>query len=422
MKSIVESLTASQWKNFLFWLTAIVAIVLASVFYQPAAAKTGSLLVWTRERIYVMDIDTLNLERVGPATAQESITPSPGCSEQTDAPCWIAVSDRLYKIEPATGRVEQGRLPIAQGYRWIDSAVSWSPDGAHVAYSLRNQQRNEAELLIYDTSTQQVKVKATNVDPMVAAAWTSGCSDNLTSPECRIGYKQMPNPADNEFLPWLVGFSPATEAVERWPVSPEALFELRWSFDDTLLYSRPKRFFRSSIDHVSAYRIPPGSQLATISPDARHTLYYQPFRLKGCSSEEEQVDDCLQWGVWLISNEVLDPDKNLIYSASLSEQNEGLNFIPVWSPTGEEFVFFQAGQLIYHNLLEDETTIWYQSINGNLRSIPVFSPNEEAVAFVDDQGQGFSEYRLIIVNPKLQPVEHIIETDSGFKVLAWLPN
>ncbi|HRX01484.1 MAG TPA: hypothetical protein P5280_18470, partial [Cyclobacteriaceae bacterium] len=86
------------------------------------------------------------------------------------------------------------------------------------------------------------------------------------------------------------------------------------------------------------------------------------------------------------------------------------------------FVFFQEGQLIYYDLAEGEATIWYRSINGKLRSIPVFSPNEEAVAFVDDEGRGFSEYRLVIVNPKLQPVEHIIETDSGFKVLAWLPN
>jgi hypothetical protein len=41
---------------------------------------------------------------------------------------------------------------------------------------------------------------------------------------------------------------------------------------------------------------------------------------------------------------------------------------------------------------------------------------------VDNQGQGYSEYRLVIVNPKLQPIEHVIETKEGFRVLAWLPN
>jgi hypothetical protein len=58
-----------------------------------------------------------------------------------------------------------------------------------------------------------------------------------------------------------------------------------------------------------------------------------------------------------------------------------------------------------------------------LRSIPVFSPNEDAVAFVDNQGQGYSEYRLVIINPKLQPIEHVIDnTQEGLRVLAWLPN
>jgi hypothetical protein len=41
---------------------------------------------------------------------------------------------------------------------------------------------------------------------------------------------------------------------------------------------------------------------------------------------------------------------------------------------------------------------------------------------VDNQGHGFSEYRLVIVNPKLQPVEHIIDTQQSFLVLAWLPS
>jgi hypothetical protein len=78
--------------------------------------------------------------------------------------------------------------------------------------------------------------------------------------------------------------------------------------------------------------------------------------------------------------------------------------------------------LIHYSLEQQEATIWYKSLTGKLRSVPVFSPNEEAVAFVDNQGQGFSEYRLIVVNPKLQPVEHIIDTKSGFRILAWLPN
>ena len=419
--SMVNTITTSPWRNFLFWTGAILLIVLATVFYQPAAAKTGSLLVWTRDRVYVMDIDTLNLERVGPATAQESITPSPGCLGQTTGPCWVVVSERLYTVTAGASDSAQARLPIGDGYRWIDSAVSWSPDGLHLAYTVADRQSNQTELRVYNPATQEVKIKAANVDPTMAVAWTGACAEGLNAAGCKLGYKQKPNQAENEIFPWLIGFEPATGAVEKWPLSTEEIFELRWSPDDVLLYSQPKRFFRSSVDHAPAYHIPPGSQLANMSPDARYTLYYQPFRLKDCQPENDQ-DDCLHLGVWLIPAQELDPDKELIYSAKLGEQDQGLNFIPIWSPKDDAFVFFQEGQLIYYDLAEGEATIWYRSINGKLRSIPVFSPNEEAVAFVDDEGRGFSEYRLVIVNPKLQPVEHIIETDSGFKVLAWLPN
>jgi Tol biopolymer transport system component len=114
----------------------------------------------------------------------------------------------------------------------------------------------------------------------------------------------------------------------------------------------------------------------------------------------------------------------LIYSSDLAEprQHGLLNFVPVWSPFGNAFVFIQDGQLIYYDLLQQEANIWYKPLRGKLRSLPVFSPNEEAVAFVDNQGQGYSEYRLLVINPRLQPIEHIIETKEGFRVLAWLPN
>lgn len=419
--TMVKAIMTSPWKNFLFWTGAILLIILATVFYQPAAAKTGSLLVWTRERVYIMDIDTLNLERVGPATARESITPSPGCLGQTLGPCWVAVSDRLYKVAAGAGDSGQVRLPIGDGYRWVDSAVSWSPDGFHLAYGVADRHSNQTELRVYDPISQEIKIKAANIDPTVAVAWTAACAEGLNASGCKLGYKQLPNRSEKEVSPWLISFEPATAAVEKWPLSTDEIFELRWSPDDVLLYSHPKRFFSRSIDHTPAYHIPPGSQLANMSPDSRYTLYYQPFRLKDCPSENK-ADDCLHLGVWLISTQELDPTKTLIYSTPFVEHDQGLNFIPVWSPRGDSFVFFQEGQLIYYDLAEAEATIWYHSINGKLRSLPVFSPNEEAVAFVDDEGQGFSEYRLVIVNPKLQPVEHIIETESGFKVLAWLPN
>ena len=113
----------------------------------------------------------------------------------------------------------------------------------------------------------------------------------------------------------------------------------------------------------------------------------------------------------------------MINSVDLSqaEQTEGLNFIPTWSPSGRAFVLFQGGRLIHYDLETGEATIWYKPLSGKLRSLPVFSPNEEAVAFVDDQGEGATGHRLLVINPKLEPLEEVIQGEKSFKVLAWLP-
>ena len=159
--------------------------------------------------------------------------------------------------------------------------------------------------------------------------------------------------------------------------------------------------------------------MANISPDAHYTVFYQPFTIANCQAAAQ--DDCLHLGVW-ISEKGDSGTPHLIYNQDLDQANsEGLSFIPIWSTNSDAFVFFQNGRLIYYDLTTKEATIWYKPVQGKLRSVPVFSPNEEAVAFVDNQGQGFSEYRLVVVNPRLQPVEHIIETNSGFRLLAWLP-
>jgi hypothetical protein len=77
--------------------------------------------------------------------------------------------------------------------------------------------------------------------------------------------------------------------------------------------------------------------------------------------------------------------------------------------------------LIHYDLEKGEATIWYKPLDGKLRSVPVFSPNEEAVAFVDDQGEGEAGHRLLVINPKLEPVTHVVHREKSFKVLAWLP-
>lgn len=406
-----------QWKNFLFWTGAILMIILATLLYQPAAAKTGSLLVWTRNRIYVMDIDSLNLQRVGPANANEPIRPSPGCFEQMEVACWVVVGDRVYEVDLSAGDAPQRELPIEPGFR-LGEGISWSPDGIHLAYSLIQDQTNRAELLIYDVSRNEMKFRRPDVDPQVAAAWTAACSGGLTAAGCELGYKEVTRESIN-----LMGFEPASGAVREWDVSPEQIFELRWTPDQTLLYSQPKRHFINPEDHSPIYSLPPGGRLANTSPDARYTVYYQPFTLSDCEFEDEAA--CLHLGVWLARSDEPEMRPELIYSIHLSEADRtgGLNFIPTWAPNGKAFVFFQEGRLLYYDLERKEVTIWYKPLMGKLRSLPVFSPNEEAVAFVDNQGQGHSEYRLVIVNPKLQPIEHVIDdSQAGFRILAWLPN
>lgn len=409
----------SQWKMVVLWVAAIFIIILATVFYQPVAAKTGSLLVWTRNRIYIMDIDTLNLERIGPANPDELITPSPGCIGQTETPCWVVASDRLYLVDlGGAANSVQVILPVDPGSRMGES-VSWAPDGIHLAYSTVDEQIIRSKLQIYNAQTNKVEFTLPEPDSTIAVAWTVGCAQGLQASGCELGYKT----ATDRGVSHLVGYNPATQERREWDILAERIFELRWSPNDVLLYSRPKRHFINPQEHEPAHQIPPGSRLANLSPDARYAVYYQPFTLADCESQGEE-GRCLHLGVWLTYLDKQDSKSELIYSVDLSEADRtgGLNFIPTWSPQGDSFVFFQEGRLVHYDLEEKEALIWYKPVSGKLRSTPVFSPNEEAVAFVDNQGQGFSEYRLVIVDPKLQPIEHVIDTKQGFQILAWLPN
>jgi hypothetical protein len=320
----------------------------------------------------------------------------------------------LYQIDlnGDQGMVAEVELPLEAEGR-LGEAVSWSPDGLHLAYVVVQGDNSLGELQVYDTMAGQIKFRQPEVDSAIAPAWTVGCAGGLTAEGCELGYKQG--------AASLVGFRPASDEMRKWAISPEPIFELRWSSAGVLLYSRPKRHLINPETGVPAYPLPPGGQLANMSPDAAYAVYYQPFTLADCQAETEQ--ECLHLGVWLGRANDADARPELIYNLNLAEdQLGGLSFIPTWTPQGEAFVFIQSGRLVYYNLANREAAVWYKPLRGKLRSLPVFSPDREAVAFVDNQGQGYSEYRLVIVNPKLQPIEHVIETKEGFRVLAWLPN
>lgn len=406
----------AQFKNLIFWIGAALLIVLATVFYQPAAAKTGSLLIWMNNKVYVMDIDSLVLAPIGPAGPDEVVAPAPGCSGQTETPCWVVAGERIYQLSAErTGASQERLLPMGQTDSWQNTPVSWAPTGQHLAYTLLDTESNVAELQIYNPATDQIDLTFAGIDPTIPVAWSGACAAGLEVAGCQIAYKTA---ADDQVQ--VLAYTPATAETHTWSVPTEQIFALRWQPDGTLLYSDPPRHFNTIADNLPVYALPPGGQLANTSPNGRYTVYYQPFTLTDCQAVSEA--DCLHLGVWLGDRLAEENDPKLIYSLEMAQADgTGLNFIPTWSATEDAAVFFQNGELVYYDLANQEATIWYRPVEGKLRSAPIFSPNEEAVAFVDNQGQGYSEYRLVVVNPKLQPVEHIIETESGFRLLAWLP-
>jgi len=405
-----------QWQTVALWVIAILGIVLVTIFYQPAAAKTGSLLIWMNSKLYRMDIDTLTIEPIAPASRNDAISVAPGCLHQTKTPCWVSVKNRLYRVTP--NQNSSMVLLTTPNEQWPDSAISWSSDGQQVAYTVVNQVSNRLELRLYDAVNQTVTTVAYDVDPLIPVAWSAGCGDGLGD-DCSLAYKTVVTQSDEAAT--LVSLNLTTKNPQEWAMPPESLTELRWSPDDTLLYSNNGRYFQRVDNHAPAYNLSAGATIANVAPNASQIVYYELFTMRECDFAEDV--DCLYVGVWLRQWDSEPDQRSLIYTVHLATTDrDGLTFIPTWDQSNSGFVFFQEGNLVYYNAINQEAVIWDKSLRGKIRSMPVFSPNKEAVAFVDNQGQGASEYRLKVINPRLQPVDHVIETETGFRVLAWLPD
>lgn len=425
----------SHWNHLAFWLGAVLLVVLVTVFYQPATAKTGSLLVWQDGEIYVLDIDSLRREPVGPAAALALIIPSPGCLGQVKAPCWVAAGPRLYPVGDSVSP------DITVPGEAEDATLSWSPDGLHLAYVDLAANSRKFKLRIFNAATGEGKTLAIRVDPALTAVWSNGCAAGLMAPTCQLAYKTsqvktlsqssprllVPAWAGElrpDYLndPWneLVTFTPLTGMRQTWPVPAGSIFELRWTADNTLLYSQPRTYFHRAQDYTPAYQMSPGSQLANMSPDGRYTVYYEPFTQKECQAERPK-GGCWYLGIWLADNEH-PQERQLIFSRELSKAGEGkLNSDPFWSPAGGAFGLFREGNLVYFDLKQREAAIWYQALAGQLTSPPVFSPHEKAIALVTQPAENSSQYHLLILNPQFKPLEHLIDAREGFRVLAWLP-
>jgi hypothetical protein len=426
----------SQWNHLAFWAGAVLLVVLVTALYQPSTAKTGSLLVWQDGEIYVLDIDSLRWELVGPAATVSLALPSPGCLGQVKAPCWVAVGPKLYPV----GNSASPEITIPGEAE--DATLSWSPDGLHLAYVDLAENSRKFQLRIFNVATSEGKTLTIRVDPTLRAAWSSGCVAGLAAPTCQLAYKtsqvKTPGQSSSHLLvpawadelrpgylsdPWneLVTFTPLTGARQTWPVPVGSIAELRWTTDNTLLYSQPRNYFHRARDYTPAYQMSPGSQLANMSPDGRYTVYYEPFTQKECQAERPN-GGCWFLGIWLADNE-RPKERQLVFSRELSKAGEGkLNTDPFWSPAGDAFGLFREGNLVYYDLKQHKAAIWYESLAGQLTSTPVFSPNEEAVALVTQPAGSSARYHLLILNPRFKPLEHVIEAQEGFRVLAWLPH
>jgi hypothetical protein len=353
----------------------------------------------------------------------------------------VVVGAKLFSVNSGDGL--EVPIPIETGVRWLDSAVSWSPDGLNLAYTVALGGSEQTELRVYNAATTETQTLAFGVDPALAVAWTIGCVAGLEAPTCRLGYKTSdPLPVGHELRPhllipaWadelrptylkhpmqqLVALTPLSGEQQVWPIPVDKIFALRWTADNSLLYSQPRNYFHRAPDYSPAYQISPGSQLANMSPDGRYTVYYEPFTQKECQAERPK-GGCWYLGVWLAENEKSGPPRQLIYSRELTQAGEGrLNADPFWSPYGDAFVLFREGTLVHYSLKYREAAVWSTSLHGQLTSAPMFSPNEEAVAFVVHQEEASSQYHLLMINPQFKPLEQIIEARQGLRVLAWLP-
>jgi hypothetical protein len=416
----------AQLNNLAFWLGAVLVVVLATWFYQPSAAKTGSLLVWLDGDLYLQDIDTQALTPVGPAKTAQTALPSPGCLGQLLAPCWIAVGQTIYRLHP-DGTTTQSTIPLDSQVKWNDSVMSWSPDGVHLAYNVILKLNRLTELRVYNLVTGETKVIAAVVDPTLPVAWSAGCAQGLLAAGCQLGFKlivpkfvTLVTTRSPDQSNWLIGFNPLTGKQQIWFVAGAPIKRLRWAYDNTLLYSQLANYFYRTVNNRPAYHISPGSQPAAMSADGRYTVYYESFTLKECQAERP-TGGCWYLGVWVVDDNLI--DRRFIYSADLAQAKaDQLNLDPQWSPRGEAFVFIQAGQLLYYNFTQNRADVWYSGLQAQLVSGPVYSANGAGVALVD-KGKGDSPaYRLLVIDPQLKPVEHEIKAQQGFQVLVWLPN
>lgn len=406
------------------WGGAFFALVVATLFYNPGLVESGKLLVWIDGAFYTIAPDGTQKTLIVETGQSVRFEASPGCYGLVRAPCWLQFGRFLTRLPGETIP-----LPLEPADIWINPAVSWSPDGTHLAYTIANTALNRTELRIFNVITQKSQTLAADVEASTRPVWSHACARAFEAPQCRLAFRKLSPKGDS--LAEVVALVPTRGLSQTWTIPGGFVPILGWTADDRLIYSNEAYSIARAIyvsDESPVLDMPTGVQYPTNSPEADYAVYYQVFRAEGLGCRLTNLlrrgpgpDACQRRGIWISDRQGQHP--RLVYSTEATSRRGGFNSDPIWSPAGDAFLIFHEGQAIYHDLATRQTEVWYQDVPYGPRTDPVFSPDRRAIAMIvgDQAGAEQIDDRLLILGHRLKPMSVDLEVKRGVRLIAWLP-
>lgn len=405
------------------WGLALSVLLFATLVYDPGLTEAGQLLVWLDEAFYTVSLDGAHTVLIAETGRNFSHEASPGCFGSARAPCWIQYNTFLQRVPDGPRQ----RLPLQQNDFWINSTVSWSPDGFHLVYTVANRATGQTELRLVNAFTLESQTLAGNADPSTKPVWSRTCALAYDSPQCHLAYRES-LPREGASGPRLVALTPSLNISRTWIITGQIVPTLAWLPDDRLIYSRNSIEIDLSAvyagDQSPVVNLPDGRQATGALSRANRVVYYEDYRTGSLSCKLTNLikaDACQRRGIWLSDYQGGEP--RLIYSVEAGSRRGGYNAGPIWSPNEEAFIMFDEGRVIYRDANAQRTEIWYEGVRSGPRARPVFSPDGQAVALViggdpDTVGSGG---QLLIAGHRIKPVILNLESKKGLRVIAWLP-
>jgi hypothetical protein len=297
-------------------------------------------------------------------------------------------------------------LPLLAGQSWVNAAASWSPDGVHLVYPVLDETTGNRNLLIFDALDEVVWLAAENIDDSIKPAWSQGCVDPSFQ-NCFLAYAHKGKIGQK-------GVRIAVHSLKTWQVEarliPSGLgSRLRWSEDGRLYFGNLNWY-----DIEDGIQVTPkmaGPFTLSLSPTADHVVYI------GDDPDSDQA-----YRVWLgqPARLALAP----IYTFDTASSSRPADHEVIWTADGRAFATFQQGQLLYHNLSDGRTSLWYRSLTTDAFGSYAFSPRKDALALVENTYLDDSEklvYRFFIVSETGEIVTLRTRSADPIIVLAWLP-